>query len=493
MDVLMPPADLTPEEWAATPPRVQTLVLALLARQADIEATLITIQAHQNDLRTTIATLEARLNQNSQNSSQPPSADPPSAPPRPAKTPRGKPKTKGAQPGHPDQQRPLVPTEDVTRVVELHPTGCPACRHPFAEDLPPIGEPRRQQVWDLPIIEPEITEYQYFSVRCPCCAAAVMAPRPDDIPPGAFGPRVASHIAVLHGRYRISHREIVAICADIFHLPISLGSVVALQQVASEALAPAHQEVRQAVEASTHANVDETRWREGTRKPWLWTAVTVFATLFVIYASRGAKGLTAILGAAFTGRVTSDRLATYNQIPASRRQLCWAHLLRSLKGRGEARGPWQAAALDVLALAEMVMAVWGRFKAGEIDRATMRLMLQPIQQAMWMHVERGRHTKNTFGSLCADLTPRWKALWAFLDHEEVEPTNNAAERALRPAVLWRKGCFGTQSEAGSRFAERMLMVSATCQQQQRPLLPFVTNAITAYWSGQPCPSLFPTP
>jgi hypothetical protein len=156
----------------------------------------------------------------------------------------------------------------------------------------------------------------------------------------------------------------------------------------------------------------------------------------------------------------------------------------------DARGSWQAAAADLLAVAELVMTVWRRFKAGEIDRDTMRLMLQPLQQAIWEQVERGRQQSNTFGSLCTDLTTRFPALWTFVDHEEVEPTNNAAERALRPAVLWRRGCFGTQSEAGSRFAERMRTVSATLQQHQRPLLPFITDAITAYWSRQPSPSLF---
>ena len=469
MDEPQRPAELSEEAWQATPPDVRQFIALLVAK---------------------LAALEARLNQNSQNSSKPPSSDPPFVPPRPAKTPRGKPKSKGAQPGHPDQQRELVPTENVTRVVALHPTGCPSCQLPFPELLPTLGPPRRQQVWDLPVIVPEVTEYQYFSVCCPCCKGWVTAPRPDDIPPGAFGPRVAAHVALLHGRYRISHRELVALFADLFKLPISLGSVVALQQVASEALEPAYGEVEQAVATSDHANVDETRWREGTRKPWLWTAVTAVATLFHIHGSRGKKGLVALVGETFAGLLTSDRLRTYNNVETERRQLCWAHLLRSVQGRVEARGPWQAAAADLLAVAEVVMAVWGRFKAGEIDRDTMRLMLQPLQQAIWEQVERGRQQSNTFGSLCADLATRFPALWTFVDHEGVEPTNNAAERALRPAVLWRRGCFGTQSEAGSRFAERMLTVSATLQQHQRPLLPFITDAITAYWTRQPSPSLF---
>lgn len=83
----------------------------------------------------------------------------------------------------------------------------------------------------------------------------------------------------------------------------------------------------------------------------------------------------------------------------------------------------------------------------------------------------------------------WEALWTFSRVEGVEPTNNAAERALRQAVLWRKGCFGSRSEAGCRFVERMMSVRATCVQQQRPLLAFVTEAVVAAWAGQPSPVL----
>jgi len=82
-------------------------------------------------------------------------------------------------------------------------------------------------------------------------------------------------------------------------------------------------------------------------------------------------------------------------------------------------------------------------------------------------------------------------LWTFVETEGVEPTNNATEWTLRPAVLWRKGCYGTQSEGGSRFVERMLTVSATYQQHERPLLPFLVAATAAYWAGQPAPVLLP--
>jgi transposase len=155
MDEPQRPAELSEEAWQATAPEARQFIALLVAK---------------------LAALEARLNQNWQNSSKPPSSDPPSAPPRPAKTPRGKPKSKGAQPGHPDQQRELVPTENVTRVVELHPTGCPSCQPPFPELLPTLGPPRRQQVWDLPVIVPEIT-VSSLVISCPPIPAKVSQSR----------------------------------------------------------------------------------------------------------------------------------------------------------------------------------------------------------------------------------------------------------------------------------------------------------------------------
>ena len=139
----------------------------------------------------------------------------------------------------------------------------------------------------------------------------------------------------------------------------------------------------------------------------------------------------------------------------------------------------------------MVLVIWTCYREGALDRATMQGMSQAIQQAMWKLVEPGQHQMNTLGGLCADLVPRWRALWTFLAAEGIEPTNNAAERALRPAVLWHKGCYGTQSAGGSRFVERMLTVGATCQQHNRPLLPFLVDAVTAYWTNQPAPRLLP--
>ena len=470
MDEPSRPAEISEQAWQATPLEVRHFLAVVVAK---------------------LAAVEARLNQTSQNSSKPPSSDPPSAPPRPSKTPRGKPKPKGAQPGHPDQQRELLPSAEVTRVVELRPVCCPACQQDLPPSVPTVGPPRRQQVWELPPVEPEITEYRYHNLCCPSCQTWVSAPRPDDVPPGAFGPRVVALVALLHGRYRLSNRELVSLLEMVWLLPVSLGSIANLQQVASEALAPAQAEVQAAIAQAEQVNADETRWREGQRKPWLWVAVSALATLFLLQYGRGKRQLQALLGEEYAGLVSSDRFSAYNSLDPKRRQLCWAHLVRNLRARAEAVGPWQEEAQALLALAEEVLVLWAMARDGQISHELMKGMLTAIAAAMWERVERAQHLNNTLGSICADLARRWEALWTFLNIEGLEPTNNAAERALRPAVLWRKGCYGTQSEAGSRFVERMLTVSATCQQHQRPLFPYLVDAISAYWAKQPAPKLLP--
>ena len=95
------------------------------------------------------------------------------------------------------------------------------------------------------------------------------------------------------------------------------------------------------------------------------------------------------------------------------------------------------------------------------------------------------------GGTCRDILKRREALWTFVQVEGVEPTNNTAERSIRPGVLWRKGSFGTQSAAGSRFVESMMTVGTTLQQQQRNVLECLTAACEAALRGEAAPSLLP--
>lgn len=476
MNELVPPG-IAPTDWEATPPSVRLVMLALLEQ----------VQTFQ----TRITDLEARLNLHSGNSSRPPSSDPPSAPPRPPKPSSGR--KRGAQPGHPGHHRELLPPDQVTEFVVHAPTRCSHCQHALPARLPTTGPVLRQQVWDLPPIVPTVTEHQFPTVRCPHCHKPTRAERPGEVPPGSFGPHLTALTGLLHGRYHMSTRDLEEMLDEVWDIPLSLGSIPALYQTVSCALAPVYSEVQEVVAGQAVANVDETPWREQHQRRYLWVAVTVVATVFLV-GRRSRAALEQLLKAPFGGIVGSDRYKAYAHLPPQQRQLCWAHLKRDGQFFQERDGPvgvWGEAGMEQIT---KLFSIWHRFRAGELARAQLQQEMAAIEAELRALVERGRDELpwEKPRGFCRALLWVWDALWTFVREEGVEPTNNAAERALRPAVLWRKGCYGTDSSEGSRFVERILTVTATCRQQQRDVLPFLADAVRAHWAGLPAPNLMPT-
>jgi transposase len=202
----------------------------------------------------------------------------------------------------------------------------------------------------------------------------------------------------------------------------------------------------------------------------------------------------ALLGAAFNGILGSDRLSAYNSHPSERRQLCWAHLKRNIRGiadRGDAAGEWGC---EMLAWVQKLFALWHAYQEGVISQETWDVALDYVKYGVWEQLEAGRQVALPKAqSLSQELMRLWDGLWVFVTVEGVDPTNNAAEQALRPAVLWRKGSFGTQSEAGSRFVERILTVRETCRRQGRSLRVFVMEAVAAHRAKRPAPTLVSPP
>jgi transposase len=214
--------------------------------------------------------------------------------------------------------------------------------------------------------------------------------------------------------------------------------------------------------------------------------------VFSIDRSRGGAAIEALLGPEFAGVVGSDRWSAYSRFPAERRALCHAHLKRAFQGLMDRGGETEPVGRWGLAEIERLFGLWHRFRAGEFDRKELQRRLIPLQARMGRLLRRGQENADRKAAgLCRELTKWWLALWTFARVEGVEPTNNGAERALRPGVLWRKGSFGCDSEAGSRFAERLLTVAASCRQQGRGLLDFLVAAGEAALHGTAAPSLLP--
>jgi transposase len=437
------------------------------------------------ELRERVRELEARLGQNSTNSSKPPSSDGPGVA-RPAKPPKGR--KRGGQRGHKGHHRMLLPPERVDEVVRHAPESCGECGHSLAgseEALPAYVH----QVVELPPIRAEVKEHRMVCLRCPKCSGLTRAPLPAEVGGKHFGPRLTALVAVLAGHYRMGRRPLRDLLGRLLDVPPpSLGSTEACTQEASAALEPAYGEALAKVKGSGCAGVDETPWKLCGRKMWLWVAVAAEATAFHLARSRGKTELKAFLGD-YGGIVNSDRWCSYQA--CAHRQLCWAHLLRNFRKLGLRGGKAVEFAAEGERLCDRVFERWRSYQDGSLKRDKLKRGMARTQASFRRLVEGGAESiNNKVARMCRNLLKLWPWLWTFLDHP-VEPTNNAAERALRKAVLWRKNCFGSQSEGGLRFAERILTISATCQQQGVHPLDFVASSIAALRSGSPAPVLLP--
>jgi len=431
-----------------------------------------------------IGELEARLAQNSTNSSKPPSSDPPGVA-RPGKKPKGR--KRGGQPGHRGHHRMILPPERVEEVVH-EPESCEHCGHSLAgaEEGRPVHV---HQVVELPPVRAEVKEHRMLCLRCPKCSGLTRAPLPVEVGGKHFGPRLSALAGLLAGHYRMSRRSVVDLLGRVLDVPApSLGSTEACTQETSAALDLAYREALGEVRASKWAGADETPWKLRGKKMWLWVGVAKRATVFRVTRGRGAKELEGLLGD-FEGIVSSDRWCAYQIY--GKRQLCWAHLARNFRKLGLRGGKAAEFAAEGEQVCDRVFERWRCFREGTLERDALKQGMRKIQASFRRLVERGAESINRkVAGLCRNLLKLWPSLWTFLD-EEIELTNNTAERALRKAVLWRKNCFGNQSEDGLRYAERILSVSATCQQQQIHPLDFVARSIAALRSGTPAPKLLP--
>jgi transposase len=469
------PPGITAEDWAATPLAVQQWVVSLLE-------TVVALQKR-------VAELEERVNQTSRNSSKSPSSDPPNAPPRPKAPPTGR--KAGGQPGHAGHGRSLKPFAQVDHVVVARPIQCVACGALLlGEDAQPV----RHQVTELPRIEPEVTEYQRHTVTCLACGAHTQAAWPAAMPAGSFGPRAQATVGYVTGRMGVSQRDVEEMLETVFHTDLSLGSIPALEQDVSAAVAQPVAEAQTYVQTQPVANVDETSWPERAQRGWLWVTATPLVTVFLLLMSRGADSAKTVLGEAFQGIVGSDRWSGYNWLDPARRQVCWAHLKRDFQAFVERGGEAERIGQALLIYVEQMFSLWHRVLDGTLARGDFHGAMQPIQTQVGDLLRQGAQLSNEkTGRTCARILKLEVALWTFVRVAGVEPTNNSAERPLRRAVLWRRRSFWTQSADGSRFVERILTVVTTLRQQKRDVLDYLTEACAAAIRGDRPPALLPKP
>jgi transposase len=469
---------LPAELWDRIAPEIQAAIWALVD---GYERRIAALEAE-------VAELRERLNQTSQNSSRPPSADPPESKRTPPRVPSGR--KRGAQPGHPRYERTLVPVDQVQAVIACKPAHCRRC----GEGLHGTdAQPLRHQVIEVPPPRPEVTEYQLHRLVCGRCGTTTCGTLPPGVPATSYGPRLASLVALCGGAYRMSKRMVVNFCTDVWGVPMAVGEICQVEQTVAQALDPPVQEARTYIQTQA-ANVDETTWWEQMRRGALWVAVTQWVSVFAIRASRGAKVLGELLGEGYRAVLTSDRAKAYNRQPLRRRQICWAHLRRDFQAMIDRGGAGKAVGERLLEHAEVLFGWWHWVRDGTWARSTFQYYVRWLRQAFREELEAGtRCACPKTAATCRELLGVEPALWTFVRVEGIEPTNNAAERALRHAVQWRKTSYGTESARGSHFVENILTVVATCRQQDRHILDFLTHCCHALYTGTQPPSLLPLP
>lgn len=490
-------AAISPEDWGKVPQSVLELIHELVKRMDKLEREML-------ELRTENELLKEQIARTSANSSQPPSKNPQGFKPN-QKESTGK--KRGGQIGHIGHERKLYPAEMCQEIIHHYPEQCSGCGAKINEvgDLPVY----RHQVVEVPPVQPIIIEHQFHPVKCICCGKEnVSASMPEIISVGGYGARVTAYVGLLSSQYRQSYRQIQQLMLAVFGIELSIGTINSLRIEVSQSVSDAVTAAQSYIQHSPIVGVDETGFKQRNgdgqnatkTSGWLWVAVTPLIICFQVILSRASTAAQTFLGETFAGFITSDRCPAYNWVDVNRRQICWAHLKRDFIQISERTGASAEIGKVLLEQERQLFNLWHQYRNDQLTRSELAQVVEPIQAKILSQLQEaaaldiGEKEKTPLSKTvrtCRNLLKLETALWLFVTEDGVEPTNNAAERAIRPAVIWRRTSFGSDSAAGSLFVSRLLTVVSSLKLQDRNILEFLFESVSASRSGDVPPSLLP--
>ncbi len=444
----------------------------------------------QQELLSRIELLEEQRATDSGSSSKPPSSDTPEQRAKRRKKRRSG-KAQGAQPGHPKHERALVAETEVNRFERFFPEGGCACGQPLTIDPEPA---LRHQVFDLPEVRYQVTEYQLYSGCCRACGQRTTARLPEWVPRGQMGPGLISWIGVLAGQFHLSVRKIQSFFREQWQLHVSVGAISQAQGKMNDWLGPVYRQIGEHVRSADIAHADETTHYRHTERRWLWCLTTPLAVYLLTHYSRGKAAAMALLGG-FGGVLVTDHYAGYNDYVRCLRQLCWAHLIRRFERIARRAGAGGDIGQRLLRLAHTVIRTRHRWQHGHLTLYQYRRRMQRLRQAMRAVLEQGqalRGAKRT-ATQCEYLLKDYDLYWTFLQDPRIPLTNNAAERALRPYVIWRKLSFASQSHRGDQFRPMILSVIETARRLQISTSALLREICTQGLRGEPISTKLPLP
>jgi transposase len=449
----------------------------LLNKLDDISKRLDVIETENKKLKHENAQLKERLNNNSSNSSLPPSK----SLKKKKNNRKSSGKTSGGQKGHKGHYRELLPSNQVDSIEK-----CPLPTHcSCGGNIKLNNDYIRHQVYELPILKLNITEYQLQKGCCGSCHNKQIASLPVGITWGMTGPRLTGFMSDLVTRFGLSRREQRLFLEEHFQFRISLGTVFNKQKIVNTAMEVPVAELLPIVKESISIHSDETGHNRDGKNQWMWGFVSHAAAFFSIQASRGRKVLRSFLGD-FKNIVVSDRYAIYNIFDSSQRQICWAHLKRDFTKLSEKDNKIIARiGKHLLECESILFKIWHEFKSEKITRDELLAQTKPVRHRIGELLEQGSYTDPVLRVVrfCKNLLENFNALWTFLEVDGVEPTNNHAERSLRPSVIWRKKYFCTRSDYGTEYVARSASINATCKLQKKSSFNFLCMLLQNHFSG----------
>ena len=438
----------------------------------DLKA-IVTLQSQK------IEALQAQLNKSSKNSHKPPSSDTPKQ--RSERKNKRKTKNKsgnkpGGQKGHKGSHRQMLAQQDVDHFVDCIPSTCQGCHQPLsgADD-----KPRIHQVWEIPPIDIQVTQYQIHRLRCDC-GHKTCGSLPQGITSSQFGPRLHALHATLRLQLRCSRARTQTFMRDVLGLKISKGALSAMDRRMSQAFEPIHEQLGQVVQQAPVKFCDETTWYLDGQRQTLWSASTETCAYLRIEDKRDTASCKLLLGEEAYGYIVSDRYSAYHWVDNAQRQMCWAHVLRDFIAMSERPGG---------------LGVTGRLlteQAGQLLKQYAKVRGQSAQEwAKYVEHWQGQRDyikallstasdeggSGKYGGMAREIRKYEECLWTFLQDRQLEPTNNHAERTLRHAVILRKTSYGSRSQWGKDWMSRGLSLLQTMNLQSRSFYHFVLDTL----------------
>ena len=300
-------------------------------------------------------------------------------------------------------------------------------------------------------------------------------------------------LASLTGVFHLSKRDAVQLIYDLYGVEICEGSVINIEERVTHALNEPYERIyRHVIQGALCKHFDETSWRNLGKSHYVWVASTLDATCFHIDPNRSKEAFQRFARDLGKGPIVTDRYSVYEHIDRPH-QYCLAHLIRDCRKYAERDGPDGKIGQALEKELRQICRNHREFREGLTTRQTrnnrFRAQKSHLRDLLLDGLIEG---SDQLASLCERLFDSFSKLWTFSRFKDVEPTNNLAERDVRKLVLWRKKSYGTRSDRGQRFVERISSVTLTLKKAKKAVLGYVQEAVIAFYQGKPAPMINPS-